>query len=113
MMSDVLEQVRALVCPGVVVGCRAGERPVVVTTAHRGVFFGYATDTTGDTIFLRRCRNAVYWVSTVKGFVGLATTGPLEGSRVGPAADLTLRNITAVVECSADAASRWEGAPWK
>ena len=24
-------------------------RPVVVTTAHRGVFFGFATDTTGET----------------------------------------------------------------
>ena len=26
------------------------ERPVVVTTVHRGVFFGYATDTRGKTI---------------------------------------------------------------
>ena len=24
------------------------ERPVIVTTEHRGVFFGYATDTSGD-----------------------------------------------------------------
>ena len=31
-------------------------RPVIVTTAHRGVFFGYATDVSGETIFLRRAR---------------------------------------------------------
>ena len=30
----------------------AKSRPVLVTTVHRGVFFGYATDTSGDTIKL-------------------------------------------------------------
>jgi len=30
------------------------ERAVLVTTAHRGVFFGYATKTDGETIDLKR-----------------------------------------------------------
>ena len=36
-------------------------RPVLVTSAHQGVFFGYATDTSGDTIHLTRARLCVYW----------------------------------------------------
>ena len=90
-----------------------GERPVIVTTAHRGVFFGYAGDTTGETIALKRARLCVYWSSDLKGFMGLAARGPSSGCRIGPAADITLRNITAVVEVGADAAEKWESAPWK
>ena len=29
---------------------KKAERAVMVTTKHRGVFFGYATDTDGETI---------------------------------------------------------------
>lgn len=36
------------------------ERAVLVTTEYRGVFFGYATDTDGDSIKLKRSRNCVY-----------------------------------------------------
>lgn len=89
------------------------ERPVIVTTEHRGVFFGYATETTGATISLKRARNCVYWSADVKGFMGLASTGPSESCRIGPPADITLRKITAVVEVTGDAASRWEQQPWK
>jgi hypothetical protein len=39
-------------------------RPVIVTTEYRGVFFGYATDTSGDTIALERARNVIYWPAT-------------------------------------------------
>lgn len=48
------------------------ERPVIVTTEHRGVFFGYATNTDGETIDLKRARLCVYWSADVKGFMGLA-----------------------------------------
>jgi hypothetical protein len=34
------------------------ERAVLVTTKHRGVFFGYADDTSGDVIKLRAARTA-------------------------------------------------------
>jgi len=87
-------------------------RPVLVTTAHRGVFFGHADDTNGDTIALTGARLCVYWSSDVKGFMGLASNGPTKGCRIGPPADITLRNITAVVEMTDDAVKAWEAAPW-
>ena len=88
------------------------ERPVLVTTAHRGVFFGYATDTDGETITLKRARNCIYWSSNVKGFLGLASHGPDAQCRIGPAADITLRAITCVCEVTPEAAAKWETAPW-
>lgn len=92
---------------------KAKERPVIVTTSHRGVFFGYATDTTGETINLRAARLCLYWSVDVKGFMGLASTGPTASCRIGPSADITLRNITAVLECTPAAANAWGAAPWK
>ena len=88
------------------------ERAVVVTTQHRGVFFGYAEDIDGAIIKLRAARNCVYWSSDVKGFMGLAATGPSKSCRVGPAADISLRDITSVIECSPAAVEAWEIAPW-
>lgn len=88
-------------------------RPVIVTTAHRGVFFGYAKNTTGETIALEKARLCVYWSSEIKGFMGLASQGPSASCRIGSPADITLRNITAVVEVSPEAVTRWESAPWK
>ena len=88
------------------------ERAVLVTTSHRGVFFGYATDTDGERIKLSRARNILYWPTGNKGFLGLASMGPLKGARVGPAADIELRDITCVAECSVEAVTAWEAAPW-
>jgi hypothetical protein len=88
------------------------EKPVLVTTAHRGVFFGYATDIAGDTIFLRAARLCVYWSADMKGFMGLASIGPSDTCRIGPPADITLRSITAVVDVTPDAVERWESGPW-
>lgn len=89
-------------------------RPVLVTTAHRGIFFGYlAGDGVGPTIALSRARLAVYWAASMRGFMGLAVSGPDSGCRIGPAADITLRDITAVVEVTPEAATRWEAANWK
>lgn len=90
----------------------SAERPVIVTTEHRGVFFGYATDTDGETITLARARNCVYWSADCKGFMGLASSGPTQGCRIGPAADITVRNITAVLECTPEAVTAWEKQPW-
>lgn len=89
------------------------ERAVLVTTSHRGVFFGYALDTSGDTIRLERARNCVYWSTDVKGFLGLASTGPTKGCRIGPPAPaIELRCITSVTDVSAAAAAAWESQPW-
>ena len=90
----------------------AREQAVIVTTAHRGVFFGYAADTTGETISLKRARLCLYWSRDVKGFMGLAATGPTAACRIGPAADITLRSITAVLTVTPGAAKAWEAAPW-
>ena len=89
------------------------ERAVLVTTAHRGVFFGYTAATDGATIKLRAARNCLYWPTENKGFLGLANMGPVKGARVGPAADIELRDITCVAECSTQATAAWESAPWK
>ena len=89
------------------------ERAVLVTTEHRGVFFGYARDVDGATITLRAARNCVYWSADVKGFLGLAATGPSSSCRVGPPADITLRAITCVALCTDAAVRAWEAQPWK
>ncbi len=89
------------------------ERAVLVTTEHRGVFFGYATDTSGSTIKLRAGRLCVYWSEDCKGFMGLAANGPTGSCKIGPAADIEVRAITSVSEVTAAAVLRWESAPWR
>jgi len=91
---------------------KLSERPVIVTTEHRGVFFGYATATSGETIQLRRARLCIYWSADLRGFMGLASNGPTRGCKIGPAADIELRDITSVVEVSPEAVAKWEAAPW-
>jgi len=91
---------------------KKSERAVLVTTEHRGVFFGYATDTAGDVIALRAARNCLHWPAENKGFLGLASMGPLKGARIGPAADIEIRRITCVAECTPEAVKAWEAAPW-
>lgn len=88
------------------------ERPVLVTTAHRGVFFGYAKDVSGETVKLRAARLCVYWSSDIRGFMGLASVGPSSSCRIGPPADIELRAITAVVSVTPEAVKKWEAAPW-
>lgn len=89
-----------------------GKRPVLVTTAHRGVFFGYASETGGDRIHLDRARLVVYWPPETRGFMGLAAHGPGSGSRIGPTADIEVRGVTSVTEVTPKAAERFEAAPW-
>lgn len=86
-------------------------RPVIVTTAHKGVFFGYAEDTDGETIKLMGARMCLFWCEEVGSFMGLAAVGPLNGSNVGRRADITIRNITAVLEMTDAAVKCWEAFP--
>lgn len=88
---------------------KAKARPVIVCTEYRGVFFGYATDTRGDVIDLRRARMAIYW-GTTKGVMELAETGPTDKSKISARADLQLRKVTAVFEVTKNAAKKWEAA---
>jgi hypothetical protein len=90
-------------------------RAVVVTTEHRGVFFGYlATDDSPEKVVLADGRNCVYWSSDVRGFLGLAATGPTRSCKVGPKApQLTVMKVTAIADCSEEAAKAWEEGPWQ
>lgn len=82
------------------------ERPVLICTEYRGVFFGYAKDTSGDTIDLRAAKMAIYW-GTTKGVAELAHSGPTAKSRIGAPADVQLRKVTAVFEVTSDAEAKW------
>lgn len=86
------------------------ERPVIVCTEFRGVFFGYATDTSGDTIHLKRARMAIYW-STTKGVMELAEIGPNTKSRISSRADIEVRKVTSVIEVTPTAVAKWESTP--
>lgn len=83
------------------------ERPVIVTTAHRGVFFGYASDTEGETILLKKSRLCLQWTADLRGFMGLAAIGPSPSCKIGLPADITLRAITAVMEVTPEAEGKW------
>jgi hypothetical protein len=86
------------------------DRAVIVCTEHRGVFFGYATDTTGDTIQLRGARMAIRF-GTTRGVMELAETGPTSSSKISARADIEVRKVTAVFEVTAAATAKWESAP--
>ena len=90
--------------------------PVVVTTAHRGVFFGYAEGASmraDKTKTITEARMCVYWSSDVRGVVGLAANGPTKSCKVTPAApEIVLSDVTSVMLCSPAAAEAWERGPW-
>lgn len=83
------------------------QRPVIICTEFKGVFFGYAADTSGDVIQLKRARMAIYW-GTTKGVMQLAETGPTSRSKISARADIEVRKITAVFEVTPEAAQAWE-----
>jgi hypothetical protein len=86
---------------------KAAERPVIVCTEFRGVFFGYAEDTAGDRINLKRARMAIYW-GTTRGVMELAEVGPNAKSKISARADIEVRKVTAVFEVTPAAAEKWE-----
>lgn len=85
------------------------ERPVIVCTSHRGVFYGHASDTSGDVIHLRGAKMAIKF-GTTKGVMQLADTGPTPQSKVSAPANIEVRSVTAVFEVTAAAAEKWEAA---
>lgn len=93
------------------------KRAVVVTTAHRGVFFGYLPDgakKNGKIVELKSARMCVYWSADVHGVLGLASAGPSASCKIGPAVpSLVLQDVTAVVDASSEAVKKWEAQPWR
>ena len=84
-------------------------RPVIVCTQWKGVFFGHAEDTSGDTVFLKGAKMAIYW-GTTKGVMELAHTGPTPSSKISAPADIEVRGVTAVFEVTPEAAEKWTNA---
>jgi len=76
---------------------------VLVTTEHRGVFFGELSDDQdreARSLTLKNCRNVIYWYGK-RGFLGLAAHGPEKGSTVGSVApSVLLHDITSVAACT-------------
>jgi hypothetical protein len=87
--------------------------PLVVTT-ERGVFFGYGSpNLDAEHIRVTSARMVVYWGADCRSVVGLAANGPTNSCRIGPAAPaINIRNVTAIIECSDEAAKKFEQAPW-
>lgn len=89
---------------------QAEKRPVIVTTKYGGVFFGYARDTSGKRILLEDARMAIYF-GTTQGLFELADTGLTKESRPSAPATIELRGITAVLEVTKEAETKWK--EWK
>ena len=86
---------------------------VVVVTQGNAIFCGWTTDADGETIKLRDARQAIYYSADTHGLLGLAANGPGKDSRIGPPANITVRNVTHVIECSPIAVETWRDAKWK
>ena len=88
--------------------------PLLVCTAHKGVFFGYGQPTTDKIIRITDARMCVYWSPDTHGINGLASDGPGKTSRITPAVPaITLQDVTAIMECSEKAAEAWSKFTWK
>ena len=88
--------------------------PVIITTTHRGVFFGWIDPAKryDSVIDMGGARNCLYWHESIGGFLGLAVTGPNKQCRVGAKVDgtFTARDVTSVTDCGPEAVSAWEAA---
>ena len=85
-------------------------KPVLVTTEFRGVFFGYVKDDKNlpNEITLTNVRNCIYWSSDCGGFLGLAKGGPTSQCRIGvQVPELRLWKITSVTPVSEEAEKKW------
>lgn len=89
-------------------------KAIIVTTAHRGVFFGYGNPTEQKIVRLEDAQMAVYWSQDVKGILGLAADGPTNGCKIGPPVPaITLQDVTSIIEVSTKAEEAWKKQPWR
>jgi len=83
-------------------------RKVLVTTIHRGVFFGALTEKNGNAVVLENARCAIYWATTY-GFLELAKVGPNSKSKIGATAPrIELFDVTSISDVTPAAANAWE-----
>ena len=88
-------------------------KAVLITTKHRGVFFGYVPidqDMTVRTMALKEARCAIRW-ATKTGVAELAEIGPNKNSRIGAKADIeSIHDITAIWAVTDKAVKAWNAA---
>ena len=87
--------------------------PLVITTKHRGVFFGYGTYSGEEVVTLENARMVVYWSASTKSVVGLGAFGPDRSCRISPSVPcITVRDVTAGIVCTDSAVKNFEAEPW-
>lgn len=88
-------------------------KSILVTTQHRGVYYGEVPDDqdmNARTMALKNARCAIYW-NTTTGVAELAEIGPNSGSKIGAKADIeALHDITAVWSVTDKAKEAWVSA---
>jgi hypothetical protein len=83
--------------------------PLVVTTLHKGVFFGWGLPTREKIIVLEKVQMCIYWSPDVRGVFGLAAGGPNNGCKISPAVpEMTIQDVTAIAKATPEAAEAWE-----
>ena len=83
---------------------------VLITTKHRGVFFGQLVAREGDLVTLENARCAIRW-NTDGGFLELAEKGPNKGSKIGATAPrIELYDVTSISQCTDEAVAAWQRA---
>jgi len=85
-------------------------KPVLVTTEFRGVFFGFVKEDKNlpDEITITKVRNCIYWSSDLGGFLGLAAQGPNGSCKIGAQVEeLRLFKVTSITPVSDEAAKKW------
>ncbi len=89
------------------------DKPVIITTEHRGVFAGLIPadqDLMARSMPLKSAKMAIYW-GTTKGLMELCQTGPTSSSKISAQADIPmLHAITGVFDISPEAWAKWEKA---
>ena len=85
------------------------ERAVIVTTSHRGTFYGMTYDSieNADMFRLRNARCVIRW-GTTGGFNELAATGPTGSTKASPMADMEINAVTCVLDVSEIAKAKWD-----
>ena len=85
-------------------------KAILITTLHRGVFFGEVPsdqDMTARTMALKNARCAISH-GTTEGVAELASKGPNADSKIGAAADIeAIHDITAVWAVTEKAQAAW------
>jgi len=96
---------------------KTGIRVVVTTDKdRRGVFFGTLAKGSVESKLatLKDARMAVYWTTSTKGVLGLASTGPMAGSRISPPIpSIDLNGVSSIMECSQSSVKEWESGKWE